>query len=191
MSEAGFNYDDEWFLNTDRLSRMVEKAKVFAKVAHRGQVTKRGEDYFLCHVQPVVSQFSITDYKHLGGDFATLNRPEVALLPEYKIGQCVAYLHDVVEDTDVTIEDLAAMGFPPTVWAAVRAITMRRSETRQEYMLRATGHRIARVVKIADHNVNVSTLDLIEDQETRRRLKKKYADDERILFPLLAVNLDG
>lgn len=63
-------------------------------------------------------------------------------------------LYDVVEDTAVTLDDLAAEGFPPAVLAAVEALTKRPGETRIEAAGRAAADPIARVVKLADNAEN-------------------------------------
>lgn len=63
----------------------------------------------------------------------------------------VAWLHDVVEDTDVTLYDLCRAEFPDVVLDAVNALT-RKGEPYSEYIdhIHACGPQLARVVKIAD-----------------------------------------
>jgi len=61
-----------------------------------------------------------------------------------------AALHDVVEDTPWTIEDLRTEGFPPVVIAAVDALTKRPGERRMDAARRAGADPIARRVKLAD-----------------------------------------
>jgi (p)ppGpp synthase/HD superfamily hydrolase len=64
-------------------------------------------------------------------------------------------LHDVVEDTPVTLERLTAEGFPPPVVAAVEALTKRKGETRLEAARRAAVNPVARRVKLADNAENM------------------------------------
>jgi (p)ppGpp synthase/HD superfamily hydrolase len=71
--------------------------------------------------------------------------------------QIAAVLHDVVEDSDVPIEDLAEEVFSEEVLAAVEAVTKRPGESRIEAAYRAAANSIARVVKLAD---NADNLDL-------------------------------
>ena len=70
---------------------------------------------------------------------------------------CVALLHDVVEDTDVTLEDLEGE-FPEEVIEAVRLMTHDKDVDYEEYVTALKGNPIARAVKMADveHNANES-----------------------------------
>ncbi len=65
-----------------------------------------------------------------------------------------ALLHDVVEDTDYTLEDLAAMGFSPEVLEAVALLTHDPAVPYEEYLIPIKANPIARKVKLADlaHN---------------------------------------
>ena len=85
----------------------------------------------------------------------------------------VALLHDVVEDTDVTLEDLAAEGFPRDVLEAVRLLTHDRSVPYMEYIAGLKDNALAKKVKMADllHNSDVTRLEGI-DEEAGKRLKK-------------------
>jgi (p)ppGpp synthase/HD superfamily hydrolase len=65
-----------------------------------------------------------------------------------------AILHDVVEDTDVTLESLRQLGFREEVIAAVDALTHRASESYYEYVLRLAQSDVARRVKVADLHDN-------------------------------------
>lgn len=62
----------------------------------------------------------------------------------------VGFLHDIVEDTEVTLGDLIEMGFPPYIVDAVDAMTRRKGEDYFEYVLRATKNPLALRVKHAD-----------------------------------------
>lgn len=78
---------------------MVAKARAWAVKAHAGQKDKAGKDYFKAHVTVVA--------EGVKGD---------------PIAEAVAFLHDTVEDTSVTIEDIRT-GFPKEVADAVSALT--------------------------------------------------------------------
>src|SRR5687767_6202692 len=67
----------------------------------------------------------------------------------------VAALHDVVEDSPWTLEQLSQEGFPAPVVAAVEALTKRKGETRLDAAARAGGNPIARAVKLADNAENM------------------------------------
>ncbi|SER65159.1 HD domain-containing protein [Actinokineospora terrae] len=88
-----------------------------------------------------------------------------------------AVLHDVVEDTEVTLADLAEAGCPPEVVAAVDAISKRPGESQPDYLTRVAANPIALAVKHADIADNSSPARLAKlDQATRDRLREKYAN---------------
>ena len=62
----------------------------------------------------------------------------------------VAVLHDVVEDSEWTLEGLRAEGFSETVLAAVDSVTRRRGEAYEDFVRRAGENPIGRRVKLAD-----------------------------------------
>ena len=62
----------------------------------------------------------------------------------------VAVLHDVIEDTPVTAEELRREGFDEAVLAAVECLTHRKGEPYADYVVRCKGNVIARQVKLAD-----------------------------------------
>ena len=72
--------------------------------------------------------------------------------------QAVAWLHDVLEDTNVTRKDLEAAEFPTEVIEAVVAITRNDGETYLDYIQRCKRNPLARMVKIADIRDNLSDM---------------------------------
>jgi hypothetical protein len=62
----------------------------------------------------------------------------------------VAVLHDVVEDTSVTFDDLEHEGFSGEILAAVRCVTHAEGESYAEYVVRCRDNPIARRVKLSD-----------------------------------------
>lgn len=123
--------------------------------AHEGQRDKGGHPYILHPVQ-VASRVKEHDE------------------------QVVALLHDVVEDTDWTLDRLRDAGFSAAVVAAVDAITRRESESRQAYLTRCKADPIAKAVKIADlkHNMDLSRLAVVTERDVRRveQYKKEVWD---------------
>lgn len=85
----------------------------------------------------------------------------------------VALLHDVVEDTDYTLEDLAAEGFGKDLLEAVALMTHEDDVPYLDYVAKLKDNPIARAVKLADlaHNSDLSRIGEIDD-ETRERLEK-------------------
>ena len=91
----------------------------------------------------------------------------------------VALLHDVVEDTDYTLEDIAAEGFGEDILKAVALMTHEDDIPYLDYVAKLKENPIARAVKLADlaHNSDLSRIGEI-DEETKRRLEKyKKAKD--------------
>lgn len=107
---------------------MVQQAMEIATKAHAGQIDKAGSPY--------------------------IEHPRfVAGLVEGDTAKAVAWLHDVVEDTAVTLEDLS-QEFPPEVVEAVSLLTHGKNVAYEDY-IRAIGQNpVARAVKLADltHN---------------------------------------
>ena len=85
----------------------------------------------------------------------------------------VALLHDVVEDTTYTPEDLAAMGFNDRVIAAIRLMTHDENIPYMEYVAKIKENPIAKAVKLADlaHNSDTTRLDTV-DAKAAARIKK-------------------
>lgn len=84
-----------------------------------------------------------------------------------------ALLHDVVEDTDFTIDDIEALGFGKDICDALRLLTHDKSVPYMDYVRRIRENPIAAAVKIADlkHNSDLSRLDTVTDAD-RERVKK-------------------
>jgi (p)ppGpp synthase/HD superfamily hydrolase len=70
----------------------------------------------------------------------------------------VAWLHDVLEDTSLNAVDLMSAGIPETIVTAVLSITRLHNEDYLDYILRVSKNTLARIVKVADINHNLSTL---------------------------------
>jgi len=85
-----------------------------------------------------------------------------------------AVLHDVVEDTAVTLEQLRAEGFPETVIEAVEALTKRDGERYDAFILRVAPNPIARKVKLADLRDNCDLSRIAQPTEKDRQRMEKY-----------------
>lgn len=86
---------------------------------------------------------------------------------------CVALLHDVIEDTDYTSEDLRNAGFPVSVLEALELMTHDPSVPYMDYVIRLRENPIARKVKKADllHNSDLNRLKTITDKDRMRHRK--------------------
>lgn len=93
----------------------------------------------------------------------------------------VALLHDVVEDTDYTLEDLRAMGFNQNVIEAIRLMTHAEGVPYLDYVAKIKENPIARAVKLADlaHNSDLTRLDTVDEKAMARA--QKYARAIRLL----------
>ncbi len=82
----------------------------------------------------------------------------------------VALLHDVVEDTDYTLDDLRGMGFGSDVIEALTLMTRDKAVPYMEYVAKIKQNSIARTVKIADlrHNSDLSRLDVVDEKSLER-----------------------
>lgn len=94
----------------------------------------------------------------------------VANLMKDEASCCTALLHDVLEDTTLTKEDLLNQGFPASVVNAVDLLSKKENESYMDYIKNIQKNEIARVVKIADlkHNVDVSRLIEVNDLDLKR-----------------------
>lgn len=92
---------------------------------------------------------------------------------------CAALLHDVLEDTAMTEQDLRRQDFPPEVVEAVCLLTRPEGMEYMAYVRRLSGNPIARRVKIADlrHNSDLSRLHEVTEQDLCRAGKYRKALD--------------
>ena len=88
----------------------------------------------------------------------------------------VALLHDVIEDTGYTIEDLQKAGFTQNVISAIALMTHNPQMPYMEYVRAIKSNPIARAVKLADlrHNSDMTRLDIITQRDEERA--QKYLD---------------
>ena len=95
----------------------------------------------------------------------------------------VALLHDVVEDTDYTLEDLRAMGFEAAVIDALALLTHDPKEPYMDYVARIKENPVAKAVKLADlkHNSDRTRLAPHEVNEWVIAREKKYRAAMRLL----------
>lgn len=89
----------------------------------------------------------------------------------------VALLHDVVEDSNYTIEDLRDIGFDDAVIDAISLMTHADDVDYMEYVAAIKENPIARVVKLADlrHNSDLTRLEVVDEKALNRRNKYQKA----------------
>lgn len=90
---------------------------------------------------------------------------------------CVALLHDIVEDTDVTLDQLRCEGFPDEVVDAVKLMTHDPNVPYLEYVKGIKKNSIAKIVKLSDlkHNSDLTRLDSVTETDLKRVEKYKEA----------------
>ena len=90
---------------------------------------------------------------------------------------CVALLHDVVEDTSMTFEDLQAEGFSPEIIDSLKLLTHDDAVPYMEYVKEIKKNSIATKVKLADlrHNSDLTRLDEVNEKALKRVEKYKKA----------------
>lgn len=88
----------------------------------------------------------------------------------------VAILHDVVEDTSITLENLLNEGFNFSIVDAIEHLTKRKGEDYTDFINRLHANKLATTVKIADikDNLNITRLNVLTDKDLKRI--KKYHD---------------
>jgi hypothetical protein len=125
-------------------------ASEIATNAHASQVDKAGAPYI----------------SHPARVAARLTSPEE---------RAAAWLHDVLEDTSVTADELHAAGMPDVVLTAVLALTRRAGEDPDDYYHRVRSNPLALRVKLADLDDNSAPDRLaLLDEPTRTKLEAKY-----------------
>lgn len=138
-------------------SELINKAIDIAYSAHKNQRDKAGRPYFL-HPVVVASQME--------------NESEV----------CVALLHDVIEDSDITLSELEAV-FPEEITQAVGVLTHKEGTDYFDYIREIKRNPIARKVKLADleHNMDITRLDSPGQIEAFNKRRRKYEVAKQIL----------
>ena len=95
----------------------------------------------------------------------------------------VAIMHDLVEDTTVSIAFLITQEYPTEVVDAIDAMSKRSEETYMQYLVRVKANPIARTVKISDIRDNGSPMRLyMLAPNTIEYLSKKYAKAMKYLL---------
>jgi (p)ppGpp synthase/HD superfamily hydrolase len=120
-------------------------AEMIAERAHQDQTRRDGETPYIAHVKAVVEKVTEDDEK------------------------IVAWLHDVVEDSELTLDDIASVGFSKDIITAVGLLTKTKGGDYTAYINGISENPLARTVKIADMKSN------LEDTPTDRQVEKYSA----------------
>jgi len=137
---------------------LLERAIGIALRAHAGQKTKDGSPYIL-HPLRVMARMTTGEER------------------------MAAVLHDVIEDSDLTLEDLRREGFPESVLTAVSLMTHEDGISYEDYVQRLKPDPMARRIKLADleDNSDIRRLSGIEEKDIERL--RRYHRAWQILRP--------
>lgn len=135
----------------------LEQAIKIALEVHSGQVDKAGEMYLL-HPLRLMFKFHTEDER------------------------VVAVLHDVIEDGEITLENLKLLGFSDSVVNAIDCLSRRKDEKYENFISRLSIDKLARKIKIEDikDNLDLTRLNYISDKELKRI--EKYHRSLRLLL---------
>jgi (p)ppGpp synthase/HD superfamily hydrolase len=145
-TDVSATYQAWLHIKENEMTQSLERAIAIAAGAHEGQLDKGGAPYILHPLRVML---------------------KVGTLEE----RIVAVLHDVVEDCDISLEELAEEGFSETVLAAIESVTRVPGEAYEDFIARAAQNPIGRVVKLAD---------LEENSDLSRIVQPGWEDLERI-----------
>jgi len=131
---------------------LLEKCIEFALAVHAGQVDRYGRPYIL-HPLHLMSQM------------------------DTEVEMMAAVLHDVVEDSDMTLDDLRRLGLPEEVIQAVSLLTHDEADSYEAYVDKLKPNRIARQVKLADlaHNMDIRRMVRVTEKDAARLDKYRRA----------------
>ena len=127
----------------------LQDAIELATKHHKGQVDKGGKPY-IKHPIRVMKNLTLADEK------------------------IVAVLHDIVEDTSVTLEYLKELGYNSYIIHSIDCLTKRDSESNEDYIKRVMSDTMASRVKLSDLEDNMDTSRLKEITEKDKKRLKKY-----------------
>ena len=133
-------------------TEMTKKALKVSFAAHKEQVDKTGMPY-------VYHPFHLAEQ---------MKDEETTI---------AALLHDVAEDTEMTVDDLLAMGFSESICDALRLLTHDKNVPYLDYVALIKENPIAKAVKLADlrHNSDLTRLDTVTEKDLQRAEKYQAA----------------
>lgn len=128
------------------MTQTLERAIAIAAAAHAGQLDKGGAPYILHPLKVMLRMTTLEE-------------------------RIVAVLHDVVEDCEISLDDLRKEGFSEEVLSAIESVTKVPGESYEDFVERAAQNPIGRVVKLAD---------LEENSDLSRIASPSWDDLERV-----------
>lgn len=148
----------------------LQAARALAARAHMGQQDKASRDYFDAHLVPIASAAMV-----FGDDVGA-----------------AAWLHDVLEDTDLSAEDLTMAGISVRVVQAIESVTRLNDETYADLITRACIDSIGRFVKLVDNAWNITSnpvLAKVDPSRAASLLNRRYEPARRRLLEACGLEL--
>lgn len=143
---------------------LIDIAFSIAKKAHKGQVDKAGEPYIKHPARVCLSRWC------LGDEDRTV----------------VALLHDVLEDSEITAQELIDNGIPERLVQSVQCLTKQPNESYEDFIERCCSDTIAAKVKLADLEDNLDITRLTELNEKDLSRLNKYLRARRRIIEVLS-----
>ncbi len=142
------------------LTHLLGRAVAIAATAHQAQLDKANAPYIMHPLRLMMRCETILE-------------------------QIVAVLHDVVEDSDWTLEQLADEGFPSEAIAAIDCLTRRENETYDEFIDRILPNPLATRVKRYDleDNMTLTRMKALSDRDLER-LQRYHKAHQRVMTAL-------
>ncbi len=144
----------------------LEHALLIAALAHAGQKDKAGQPYIL---HPLRMMLKLDD----------------------EPARMVALLHDVLEDTSITLDALREAGFAEDILQAVQVLTRQPGESRMEAARRAAEQPLTLRVKLADNADNLDPGRIAEPTVADQERLKEYRRIRRFLLQAARDNKQG
>ena len=145
--------------NGKEMLNVFNIALKIAEKAHEGQLDKAGEPY-INHPIRVSNSFK----------------------PTQVVERTVALLHDVLEDSDITVQDLRQAGIPNFIIECVECLTRKSNESYPQFIMRCSKHEITTAVKLADLEDNLDVKRLRELGQNDLIRINKYLEARRFLI---------
>ncbi|HEX6385152.1 MAG TPA: GTP pyrophosphokinase [Anaerolineae bacterium] len=131
---------------------LLEKCIKFALEVHAGQTDRYGLPYIL-HPLHLMSQM------------------------DTEVEMMAAVLHDVIEDSETTLDDLRQLGLPEEVVEVVSLLTHDEADSYDDYVRKLKLNAVARKIKLADlaHNMDIRRMDKVTEKDAVRLDKYRRA----------------
>ena len=117
-----------------KMEKELKIAEQIVREVHKGQKRPIGNEDYITHPEAVANSFEDVECK------------------------IVAWLHDVLEDSDLQVDDLETKGIPIHLVQSVVCLTREKDQNYKDYILQVKEDEIATKVKIADLNHNLLNL---------------------------------